>query len=263
MNNDLPEHTAALQAARAGDFAEARRQLSLLPDGPAPRLVRAEPDLFTSWRNPDDLETEREYDLAWGIDPNFFVVTPEPERAAAAVFRAGHRFPTVSHLGRETPEWEIWHVGTCKNVDIRQLADGLVIYADARGELPPLMGAELLRILVDELAADNVRALIMHQVRHDFRGPVPQVREEPSGPQTHASRGKAWFVTRHRGIEIGDGRRYVDRQCLRSDGSWTFDQAAARTWPETPSDAFVLGLRQTSGNESAQAEFLDVVLGSA
>lgn len=258
MSRDLPEHAGALKAAIDGDFAEARRLLSLVPPGTAPRLVRADPGVFTRWRDPDALELEREHDLNWGIDPEFLVVTPEPERAAGPVLRAGSRIERVSDEGRELPDWEYPDGAVCKNVVVRRIDEGITIHADSRGELSSVTGAEMLRILVDELIDAGVRALITHPSSHnpDYGAPAPELHAEPARPVVAEAPTGAWFVWQSRRIALGDGRHYYDTEYLGRDGTWTFDKSAAQTWLESPTDEIVLALRKVPGNGSVQASLL-------
>lgn len=258
MSRDLPEHVGALKAAIGGDFVEARRLLSRVPPGTPPRLVRADPGVFTRWRDPGALEFEREHDLNWGINPEFLVVTPEPKRAAGPVLRAGSRIERVSDEGRELPDWEYPDGAVCKNVVVRHIDEGLTIHADSRGELSSVTGAEMLRILVDELIDAGVRALITHPSSHnpDYDAPAPELHADLDQPTAVEAPTRAWFVSQSRRIAIGDGRHYYDTEYLRPDGTWTFDKSAAQAWLEPPTSEFVLALREVPGNGSVQASLL-------
>lgn len=226
---DLPQHVQALQAATRGDYAAARHALAQVPDGPPPRLVRIDPQIFDHW-------STREND-GWPNDPEFLVITPNPDEAAPAVHRAAQRFRRVTEHGRECADWESCEDYTPNTVDDVYLPDaGLVVSADTKGDLTTAMGAAMLRILADELVAEGVRALVTTPPA-DFDYNTPTWAAPTGSPSPGGCGPRAYFVARTVSIDIGDGRAYYDTGYRCADGSWTFDHSAAQTWPHDQSGA--------------------------
>lgn len=226
---DLPQHQEALNAAIRGDYARARQALARIPDGPAPRLVRIDPQVF-------DRHAHR-YDYGWDSSPSFLVVTPQPDRAAAAVYRASRRFSAITESGRHVADWEDENEYTPNWVSEVYLADaGLIVTVDTKGELPLAMGQAMLRTLADELIAEGVRALVTAPpIDFDFQTPTWPTPDEPT-PIIGSSSGIAWYVRRAVIVDVGDGRTYTEYEYRQRDGGWTFDRSEAATWAEAPDE---------------------------
>jgi hypothetical protein len=248
--HDLPQHVQALEAAKRGEYGRARTLLSQLPDGPPWTLVRADPEIFRYRKNPEDLKIEQEYNLSWGIDPAFLVITPDEERAKPAIERTVGRIQCVTGSGREQADWENnagystdYDEDTPNSSRIYQSDEGPIVRADTKTQLSPERGYSMLRILVDEIIAENVRALIIYPPAGIARGnrwSPPPVSAQPREP-----RPQALFIARFVTVDIGDGRRYLGEEYLGTDGKWTMDKLAARQWPLTTAIGDLASLAET------------------
>jgi hypothetical protein len=100
----------------------------------------------------------------WEIEPTFLVVSDDSGGAAASLQAAGRRFLTVNDRGEELLVWEAARAAdksTPSNVSSVQIIDaGLVLRVNTSGWLPKGMAARMLGILVEELEARAVAALI-------------------------------------------------------------------------------------------------------
>ncbi|MEV7131431.1 hypothetical protein AB0N24_00940 [Arthrobacter sp. NPDC093128] len=94
----------------------------------------------------------------------FLVVSDAPEKAAEALRAAAVRFCTVDQNGKELTREEM--TGECPQYMPNYVSDvhltdlGPMILTDTKGELPKGMGEGMLRILVAELQAQEIAALV-------------------------------------------------------------------------------------------------------
>lgn len=241
--HDLPQHVQALEAAKRGEYGRARTLLSQLPDGPPWTLVRADPEIFRYRDDPQMLALEEELNLDWSTEPRFLVVTPDQERAMPALERAMGRFKDILADGRQLADWEYQDGGTPNSVHIAMTDSGPIVSADVKDGLSPGRGYSMLRILVDELLAEHVRALIAFPpsgIAVTSRLWMPSV---PSVPPE--AREQVQVIARYVLVDIGDGRRYPGQEYLSPDGGWTLDPSAARQWPVTTPASDLAGLART------------------
>jgi hypothetical protein len=231
---DFTEHVEAQEAVLRGDYAAARDALSRIPAGGAViRMVRVDPDVFERYHESED-------GAAWETSPAFLVVTPDPEAAVPALQRAARRIKSVTGTGREYAVWEEeWEEDAEVEAytpnwvsDIHVAEAGLVVHADTKGYLPSPQGRAMLRILVDELVADGIRALITREREEtDFATtPSRPVWDDLSGPRVDREV-LLWVVARDARIDVGDGRWYQESEYWGAGDGWTFDKSAARRWP--------------------------------
>jgi hypothetical protein len=246
--HDFPQHVQALEAVKRGDYERARTLLSQLPDGPPWTLVRADPDVFRYRASPEELEIEQQYDLGWGIDPAFLVITPDQEWGARALERTVARFINVIEGGRELADWEHREESTPNAAWIAHTPAGPCVIADTKSSLSPERGYAMLRILVDELIAERVRASITYR---PFGLAVTSSWWVPAEPGEPGER--AMYIVRHVLVDVGDGRRYQAMEYISPDGGWTPDKATARQWPLDAPASDLTSLTETLSDRSDPA----------
>lgn len=100
----------------------------------------------------------------WEIEPTFLVASEDLDGAGAALQAAGKRFLTVNERGEELLDSEASRSGdshTPNSVSGVSLIDaGLVLRVNTKGWLSKGMAARMLSILVEELNARAVNALV-------------------------------------------------------------------------------------------------------
>ena len=98
----------------------------------------------------------------WETSPAFLVVSDDEDKAARALYAAAQRFYAVDQFGNEltpeemTGEYPQYTPNYVSDVYLTEL--GPMIWTDTKGELAAGMADEMLRILVDELQAQEITA---------------------------------------------------------------------------------------------------------
>ncbi|GAA1282975.1 hypothetical protein Psi02_31110 [Planotetraspora silvatica] len=250
--------TLAAQAVADRDYEQARRHLARLRTSNPAGLVSVAPNIY------DMQGTPRPHGNSWEpgwhhISPSFLVVTPDPERAAAAMHRAGLRFGLVTEDGRELRDWEcdVSDAYTPNYISPIHLTEaGPAFYADTKGELSTPMAEAMLHVLVDELIAEEVPSHVTSPPSRDFDH---EVWTPPSAEPEKAGGARAWFVARPVIRPVGDGRHYRDHEYRRADGIWTRDLSVAEQFT-TPPNELVEALRNlpTPGLHHAMGLLLEL-----
>ncbi len=113
----------------------------------------------------------------WDGDPDFLVVSPEPDRAAAVLHRCTDRLMLVAEDGTELTEdgTGLMEDGTERAKSafglpvlytpnyawpVHRSAGGPVLLMDTKGFLPVPMGQTMLRVLIEELTSAGIAAHI-------------------------------------------------------------------------------------------------------
>ena len=147
-------------AVRDGDYEEGQWQLQDVarrhPDVPSARLVTVAPDVLGP-----RLSLEGD-----GVDDfpgagTFTVISPDPQRAAAAVARVAGRLLYVDehgaeHAEYEEPEDEAYTPNYLD--DVKWCRFGALVSLDTKGGMWAAMGRTMVGILVEALVADGVPA---------------------------------------------------------------------------------------------------------
>jgi hypothetical protein len=181
---------------------------------------------------PDIFGDRKWDDGAWNVNPSFLVVSDDFENAAAALHAAAKRIANVDELGHELSMWEREHVDelyTPNFVSGVVVTDaGPCIWTDTKDWLSEAMGATMLSILSEELAARSVDA-------HVAAAPTPWESDRewwPADDPPASEVSHSWYVARWRRQTTSTGRPYAEYQYRCADGSWT----TKRTQAERVSD---------------------------
>jgi hypothetical protein len=204
----------------------------------------------------DDLfDSQGEWDewaSGWQCSPAFLILTDQQEMSARALHVAGQRFRRVNELGVELEEWEDDEEGYTPDYvsPVLLTQQGPLLWMDMDGVLTKQMGVAMVRILTEELNRRGVSArVVAPPASLDFGDRLWKVASTYGSTSVMIPDDApwAWFVCRTVARTTKTGKRYTDREYLRTDGSWTRDRGAAHPHVSSP-DKVVEDQRRTQQN---------------